>query len=481
MRRRRGLAGLAAAVALSAVAGGTAAPAAQAGQTTRAGQATQPTQTPATYTGTLNGVAYLVDVPAGWNGTLLLWNHAYDLRLTGPEDADGNHPEVKAWLLAHGYALAGIQYPNVAYPTPGALGDDFALLSWFRTHVGRPGTTLAWGESLGGTTTAALAERAAPAFDGALPMCGETAGALPFFNALLDAAYTLNTLVWPKTPVQIAHIGSPAANQTTALAQLAAAWQSADPRTQARLALAAALADIPGWADSLASQPTALNDRIDGAVAYLYYQVPGFLWGTGRSDTETLLGGNPSWNLGVDYRAQLAKSASRDLVEQAYAAAGGSAALDYDLAALNAGPRVAPDPGATAKLVVQGTLTGAVGIPVLTLHDTGDGVAPVENEGSYAEAVGRAGRSPLLRQVYAARANHCFFTGSEEITALQTLFARVKTGQWPDTSAGTLNAAASTFGPEYQQMDSYYEQGGPATVAPALTDTQPPPFVRALP
>ena len=105
---------------------------------------------------------------------------------------------------------------------------------------------------------------------------------------------------------------------------MSTAWQSADPRTQARLALAASLADIPGWADSLAPEPTASGDRIDAAVAYLYYEVPEFVWGSGRSDTEALSGGNPSWNVGVDYRAQLAGSASgsRDLVDQAYAKAG---------------------------------------------------------------------------------------------------------------------------------------------------------------
>lgn len=477
MGRKLGAVGVAAALTVAA-GGAGAVGAADAQAQARTGAAAG--SSAGTLTGTLNGAAYVVDVPAGWNGTVLVWNHAYEPDVTVPQDADAGHPEVKAWLLAHGYALAGIHYPDVAFATPGAIEDDLALLSWFRTHVGRPSTTLAWGISLGGQLTAALAERAAPAFDGALPMCGETAGPVPFFNGLLDAAYTLNTLVWPKNPVQIARIGTPAANQTTALAQLATAWQSADPRTRARLALAAALADIPGWADSLAPEPTALGDRIDAAVAYLYYEVPEFLWGTGRADSEALLGGNPSWNVGVDYRAELAGSASRGLVEQAYAQAGGTAALDADLASLNAGRRVAPDLGAAAKLAVQGSITGMVGIPVLTLHDTGDGIAPVENEGSYADAVARAGRSGLLRQEYVARANHCFFTGSEELTALNTLTARVRTGQWPTTSAAALNAAAGTFGPEFQQMWSYYSPGTQA-VAPAFSDTRPEPIVRGLP
>jgi hypothetical protein len=469
MSRRRALGGLAAAVTLAAASAGTAVQAHAAQLPSRAG----------TSTGTLNGASFVVDVPTRWNGTLLLWNHAFDPGTTAAQDADPDHSEVKAWLLDHGFALAGIHYPDVAHPTFAALGDDLALLGWFRAHVGRPATTLTWGQSLGGQLTAALAERVAPAFDGALPMCGETAGPTADFNALLDAAYTLNTLVWPDTQVQIARVGSPADNQTKALALLGAAWQSSDPRTRARLALAGALADIPDWADSLAPEPTALGDRIDNVVAYLYYEVPQFLWGSGRADTEAQLGGNPSWNIGVDYRAQLASSATRDVVTQAYAAAGGKAALDADLAALGGGRRIAPDFPALGKLTAQGSITGALGIPTLTLHDTGDGIAPVGNERSYADAVARLGHSALLRQAFVARANHCFFTGAEEISALQALMTRVRTGSWPDTSAAALNAAAGTFGPQYQQMFSYYEPGT-ATVTPAFVDTEPMPFIRGL-
>ena len=466
MSRRRAWSAMAAAATLAVTAAG-AVPA----------HAAQPPGRAGTSTGTLNGSSYVVDVPTGWNGTLMLWNHAFDPGTTTAEDADPDHAEVKAWLLAHGYALAGIHYPNVAYPTFEAVGDDLALLGWFRSHVGRPTTTLTWGRSLGGQLTAALAERAAPAFDGALPMCGETAGPTADLNALLDAAYALNTLVWPDTQVQIARIRSPADNQSEALALLGAAWQSPDPRTRARLALAGALADIPDWADSLAPEPTQLGDRVDNVVAYMYYEVPQFMWGSGRADTEALLGGNPSWNVAVDYRAQLASSATRDLVTHAYAAAGGQAALDADLAALNGGRRITPDLQALTKLAVQGSITGALGIPTLTLHDTGDGIAPVGNERSYADAVAHLGRSALLRQAFVARANHCFFTGAEEITALQALMTRVRTGNWPDTGAAALNTTADAFDSRYRQMFSYY-QPGTAAVASAFIDARPMPFIR---
>lgn len=128
---------------------------------------------------------------------------------------------------------------------------------------------------------------------------------------------------------------------------------------------------------------------------------------------------------------------------------------------------------------MQGSITGALGIPALTLHDTGDGIAPVGNERSYADAVARLGHCALLRQAFVARANHCFFTGAEESTALQALMARVRTGNWPDTGAAALNTTADAFGPQYQQMFSYY-QPGTATAAAAFVDTRPMPFIRGL-
>ena len=65
---------------------------------------------PAKYTGTLaNGTTWVADVPANWNGTLLLYSHGF-----GPlTAADAPDPGTQAALLARGYALAGSSYdPN---------------------------------------------------------------------------------------------------------------------------------------------------------------------------------------------------------------------------------------------------------------------------------------------------------------------------------------------------------------------------------
>lgn len=62
--------------------------------------------------GDIDGVPYRVEVPARWNGTLLLWSHgAYSLEYPAPSEISlTNHPATRQWLLDHGYALAASQF-----------------------------------------------------------------------------------------------------------------------------------------------------------------------------------------------------------------------------------------------------------------------------------------------------------------------------------------------------------------------------------
>jgi hypothetical protein len=66
---------------------------------------------PIVLTGSIGGAAYKIEVPAHWNGTLALYSHYY-VPPGGPTPAwpvylDARDPVTGAWLLAHGYALAG--------------------------------------------------------------------------------------------------------------------------------------------------------------------------------------------------------------------------------------------------------------------------------------------------------------------------------------------------------------------------------------
>jgi pimeloyl-ACP methyl ester carboxylesterase len=409
-------------------------------------------------------------VPPAWNGTLFLYSHGY-VPPGGPKFA-ASSPSVDAttWLLGHHFAAAGSSYSSTGWALPDAFTDQIALLDYFAKHVGQPKRVIAWGISLGGMVTAGLIQLYPDRFAAAMPMCGVLSGGIATWNLELDAAYAFRTLLAPTSNLQLTHIADPAANLQLALDLFNQA--AATPAGRARIALVAALIDLPGWFDPRAPEP-ALDDfaareaaqaqwesRIDFTFAFRY-----------RADLEQRAGGNPSWNTGVDYSHQLSISVDRDEVKALYSAAG--IVLLSDLRSLNAGPRVAADPSAAAYLDRNVSFDGQLNIPVLTMHTTGDGLVIPPNEGAYANAVSVAGQSDLLRQTFVHRAGHCAFTEAETVAAIQVLLKRLDTGRWDDAALqpAALNASALAQG----ELENVFFG---ANTPPAFVDFSPAPYPR---
>jgi dienelactone hydrolase len=403
-------------------------------------------------TGTFaDGALYKVEVPQGWNGTLLLYSHGYVLPglpylpapLPNPA-TDVGDAITGAWALTHGYALAGSSYAARGWALQEAFSDQISVLDWFQSNFGTPARTIAWGHSLGGIITAGLLQRNPERFSGGLPMCGVVAGGVGTWNQALDSAFAVKTLLAGSAPLQIVGISSPLANLSLAESILTTAQST--PQGRARLALAAALGDTPGWFDRASPEP----DPTD----FVARELNQFLWLSGvdalfifdlRAELEARAGGNPSWNTDVNYRVQLAHSIDADEVEALYQKAGLD--LDADLGALNASPRISADPSAVDYLKKYIAFNGEISAPVLTMHTTGDGLVVDNDESAYAAAVRTAGNQSQLSQVYVHRAGHCTFTPAETVAALQTLVYRLDTGRWDgSTDPATMNAAASSLG-----------------------------------
>jgi len=427
---------------------------------------------PGTYTGLLpDGATYLIDVPPAWNGTLVLYSHGYVTPGSANPARDVGDPLTRAWLLGHGYALAGSSYATTGWAIQQAIPDQLATLDAFTTQFGTPTRTIAWGHSLGGMVTAGLVQNAPGRFAGALPMCGVLSGGVGTWNAALDSAFAIQQLIAPA--VQVVHITNPSANLGAAEAALAAA--QATPQGRARIALASALGDGPGWFTPLSPEPAPDDFASQEANQFAWQtQVDGPFVFAFRAELEARAGGNPSWNTGVDYRKQLNHSADVAEVMGLYQAAGLD--LDADLAALKAAPRIGADPGAvgymTQNIVFDGDLGG---LPVLTMHTTGDGLVPNQNEQAYRSAVDRAGDGALLREVFVHRAGHCTFTPAETIAAFQVLVRRLDTGQWKKAEPDTLDDSATALGPAYNVF-----QVGASLVptAPAFVHFHPKQFLR---
>lgn len=419
-------------------------------------------------TGTFaDGALYKVEVPSGWNGTLLLYSHGYVLPgppyfpapLPNPA-TDVGDPITGAWALAHGYALAGSSYSARGWALKEAFSDQISVLDWFRSNFGTPARTIAWGHSLGGIITAGLLQRNPERFSGGLPMCGVVAGGVGTWNQALDSAFAVKTLLAGSAPLQIVGISSPFANFSLAESILTTAQST--PQGRARLALAAALGDTPGWFDRASPEPAPTDFAARELNQFLWFsRVDAIFLFDLRAELEARAGGNPSWNTDVNYRVQLSHSIDADEVEALYQDAGLD--LDADLAALNAAPLIRADPNAVDYLQKYIVFNGEISAPVLTMHTTGDGLVVDNDESAYAAAVGTAGNRSLLRQVYVHRAGHCTFTPAETVAALQTLVHRLDTGRWEgSTDPATMNAEASSLGPTFNPAPASFFDFRPA-------------------
>jgi pimeloyl-ACP methyl ester carboxylesterase len=427
-------------------------------------------------TGSLGGAQYKIEVPANWNGTLFLYSHGY--RFPGPNPGqDAGDPITAAAILSQGYALAGSGYSTTGWALQQAFHDQIALLDFFGATCGQPSRTIAWGHSLGGIITAGLVQLNPGRFAAALPMCGVVAGGVGTWNQALDSSFVFSTLLAGGTLPIVNLPQNPAAlnaDLSQALGVLSTAQSTAQGR--ARIALAAAMADIPGWFTPLSPEPDSADVDTQVANQIAWEKQPDLAFAYfGRADLELRAGGNPSWNSGVDYKVQLAHSVDRDEVIALYQKAGLD--LQADLDTLNNAPRIAANTSSVDYLSQYVTFDGDLGsTPVLTMHTTGDGLVANEDERSYSHVVDQAGDPTMLRQIYVHRAGHCSFTPAETLTAVNTLLHRIATGKWSNVNdVNGLNSAASALGPS---LNVFAVGNDTVQVDPAFINFQPTLFLR---
>jgi pimeloyl-ACP methyl ester carboxylesterase len=430
-----------------------------------------------TVNGTLSdGATTLIECPAGpWNGTLFLYSHGYVVPGTPNPAQDVGDPITRAWMLGHGFALAGSSYATTGWAIQQALPDQINTLAAFTSTYGAPTHTIAWGHSLGGIITAGLIQQYPSDFNAALPMCGVLSGGVATWNTALDGAFAFQQLIDPS--VQVVNISNPNTNVGAALTAATAAQKTAQGR--ARLALSAALADTPGWFTPLSPEPAPTNYKAQEANQFLWASQVDYPFAFAlRAELEFRAGGNVSWNTGVNYATQLSKSADAAEVKALYKAAGLS--LSADLDTLNDAPRISADPTAVNYLEQNITFNGKISMPVLTMHTTGDGLVVNQNEQAYDSVVDGAGNAALLQQIFVHRAGHCAFTPAEQITAVRALLHRLSTGRWdlPSLTPGGLNRRAAALGPTYNVFQA---NGKLVPTPPMFVHFRPTVYLRPFP
>ncbi|MEW9555009.1 alpha/beta hydrolase family protein [Nonomuraea sp. NPDC050783] len=398
---------------------------------------------PTCVSGTLDdGTPYEFVVPARWNGTVVV---ALDFAGPGPSEP------LTARLLADGVARGGTSRAVTGWDIRSAIDNQAEALARFERAYGPARRAIASGTSMGGFVAAGVAQVHPGTFDAAVPMCGGLSGSVAQWNQKLDTLFVLERLIAPGLPV----IDIPEDVESARKAWLdALAAAQRTPEGRARIALAAAIGQLPAWGRNPDGTTPPPPDRGDAAAleqgAYLAL-AGGPLPYVGqamssRRQIMAVVGGNPSWNTGVDYarHLRLADPALRRAVGDLYAAAG--LELAADLRSLAAAPRIAADPGAVERFSRGIVLDGRLRIPVLTLSGTGDQISTVAQQQSYEEKARRAGAGSLLRQTYTETAGHCDFSPTEQQAALVTMLDRLRSGHWPATSAPAMNARAAALG-----------------------------------
>lgn len=405
--------------------------------------------------GTLrDGATWVADVPADWNGTLLLYSHGY-----GPlTAADAPDPTTKAALLGMGYALAGSSYdPHGSWWALGsAVRDQFQTLAVAERTVLRsaPRHVYAIGTSMGGLISALEDQNSDGRLNGALTTCGIVGGANNLNQYQLDGEYALSQLLAPGQNIQLTNFSDapPAGPDSLATANaLMAAGTAAQgtPQGRARLALAMAFLNVSPWGgstipnvyDFVGQEQGQYDDYFTGAgLTGLEFIVEG------RNQIEAAAGGEGSGTVGVNFARLLRESSYYPEVRALYHEAGVS--LRADLATLQQHATLRPDERAYRWLARTSVPTGHLQVPELDLHTISDQLVPVQQESYYHRLVARAGDSDLLRQAFVQAQGHCNFTSADLIAGLKALESRVTTHTWGDDATATqLNTAANGLDP----------------------------------
>lgn len=368
--------------------------------------------------GTLaSGAKWQALVPANFNGSLLLWSHGYSPRIDPAEPAPAQYRDL---LLAKGYALVASDYGAGGWSLEQAVPAQRATVEAFVAREGRPARVLAWGSSMGGLISTALAEQDRPVIDGALAMCPSIGGAVGMMNMGLDGAFATATLIAPNSGLSLVNVADDMANGRKAMAAIDAARQTREGR--ARIALAGVLGGIPGWTRPERPEPAAddTEAQVDEIAATL-------VMGTfmPRNDQESRAGGVFSWNTGVNYARQLDRSGRRPFVEAMYRKAGLS--LSRDLATLARAPRISAKPSAVRYMLDNYTPSARPRVPLVSLQAVGDGLTSPSLQRAYADAAPPAMMQPLWHK----GAGHCRLPPEQVLAAIAHLEQRVASGKWP--------------------------------------------------
>ena len=391
---------------------------------------------------TANG-SWVLDVPADFNGTVLLWSHGYSFAPVPATNAPS--ATTRDALLAQGYALIGSSYARGgagwAVREGVRAGVEAVDIAATRIGAGAVQRVYAWGNSLGGLITQTIAERRPDLVDGVAPLCGVLAGTNRNLDLALDVAVGVKRFFY--RPLRLTGYRSRAQAQAQYDAASAAVLKAlADPATQA--AASGRILALTALSGSAAKTKTFNGTTTASAVGAAAESVLTALnYGTlGRWDIEQRVGGNPSTNARTDYTKRVTAESTARFTAWGF---GPGLLRSYAQALQTYGARVTADRDARRAASRLGNPRGDLADPTVTMHTVYDPLVIVQNERVFRQRVTRAGDRASLMQLYITPpsyltaapygAGHCNFATDQYVAVVGTLDSWVRTGDRPTEAA----------------------------------------------
>ncbi|HSV52761.1 MAG TPA: alpha/beta hydrolase [Burkholderiaceae bacterium] len=389
------------------------------------------------WAGVLNGAGYRVEVPANWNGKLVM--HAHGYRGTGAA-LTVSDPAIRRYLVSNGYAWAASSYSKNYYDVRAGVEDTNALALEFNQIAAKnsrplsaPSKIYITGTSMGGHITAAAIEdetyataRNKVKYHGAVPMCG-VVGDTDLFDQIAAMQVTAQALA-----------GVPShstAKWSEIQAQVTGTLFTSFPSATAPTAPIATTAAGAKYASVL--------KNITGGERPMFTQ--GLAFGGSFASAYGSFGGDGTIS-GILNKSGIDTSAFIFTIDGDSA---GSAALNASAQKLT---RVAD----ANRLRTDGLrwipkVNGEFKIPVVTIHTLGDLFVPFSMEQSYQKRAAAKGNNAWLVQRAIRGASHCDFTVAEQADAFDAMIKWERDGIKPagDDVVTAATVAAATYGCKY--------------------------------
>ena len=373
---------------------------------------------------TSDGAAYVMQVPANFNGVLMLYSHGYRYPVDIPAGIpvvggykvvtiaqQGPDAVVIGTLLKEGYGVAGSAFPIQGWNADAGVKSNVELIGLFRKQFPATTKVAAWGSSLGGFITQALAEKHPELVDAAAPMCPAIGSVEAELTMAGDVLWGMKTFFDPT--IKAHNYSAGAAGYAEAMGDLvkvftvlgklqagisSGAWpDSAGPAgtalasipSRSALLMVGLMAGLPAQSSHFdaTSGPGSANTAAytsfalaaSPALAVLENIANAAVLGVMATyDVEQQAGGAVFDNSKTDYSARVESDAAIF-----NAALSGSDAIAGMMAFLNpanpAAPRWTSDAAAVTKMRALASHTGKINVPTIALASVADPVTPAGN------------------------------------------------------------------------------------------------------